>query len=86
VPFQATTEAEMIRYEIWMGKVVGELLFEIAKSFIEGWVDSFLRQTAQKVLAWLDTKVHGRARIVFGLVLGVAVAGFFPMCALLLAR
>jgi hypothetical protein len=76
----------MIRYEIWMGKVVGELLFEIAKSFIEGWVDSFLRQTAQKVLAWLDTRIHGRARIVLGLVLGVAVAGFFPMCTLLLAR
>jgi hypothetical protein len=77
-------EAEIIRYEIWMGKFVGELLFEIAKSFIEGWVNSFLRQAAQKILAWLDTKVHGRARVVFGLVLGLAAAGFFPMMALLL--
>jgi hypothetical protein len=43
-----------------MAKLFGELLFGIARTYIEGWANSFLKQTAQKVMAWLDTKVHGR--------------------------
>jgi hypothetical protein len=70
-----------------MAKLFGELLIGIARTYIEGRANSFLKQTAQKVMAWLDTKVHGRtARIVVGLLLGLAAYGFFPMMALLLAH
>ena len=69
-----------------MAKIIGELLYAIARSLIEDQVNSFFRQTAQKVLSWLGTKFKGRAAIVVGLLAGLAAAGFFPMMALLLAH
>jgi hypothetical protein len=68
-----------------MANIIGELLFAMIKAFIEGWVNSFLREIVQKVGAWLDTKVHGRTRIVVGLLLGVTAYFFVPIIAGLLA-
>jgi hypothetical protein len=46
-----------------MAKIVGELLFGLIRILIEDW----LKQTAVKVCAWLDTRVHARTtRIVLG--------------------
>lgn len=69
-----------------MAKLVGELLYAIARSLIEDQVNSFFRQAGLKVLSWLGTKFKGRAAIVVGLLVGVAAAGFFPMMALLLVH
>jgi hypothetical protein len=66
-----------------MAKFLGELLFGIARSLITDRMNSFLKQIAQRVCAWLDTKVHGRTRIVVGLLLGIAAYGLFPIIALL---
>jgi hypothetical protein len=69
-----------------MARVIGGLLYAIARSLIEDQVNSFFRQISQKVLSWLDTKFKGRAATVVGLLVGLAAAGFFPMIALLLAH
>jgi hypothetical protein len=70
-----------------MAKLFGELLFGLARSLITDRMNLFLKQVAQRVCVWLDTKVHGRTtRIVVGLLLGLAAYGFFPMMALLLAH
>jgi hypothetical protein len=66
-----------------MTKLIGELLFAMASTLIKGWANSFV----QKVGAWLDTKIQGRrARIVVGLLLGVAAYVLFPLCVGLLAH
>jgi hypothetical protein len=69
-----------------MARLIGELLYALARSLIEDQVNSFFRQISQKVLVWLGTKFKGRAAIVVGLVAGLAAAGFFPMMALLLVH
>lgn len=59
-----------------MAKLFGELLFELVRIVIEDW----LKQSALKVCAWLDTKIHGRTtRIVVGLLLGLAAYIVFPI-------
>jgi len=68
-----------------MANIIEELLFAMIKAFIQGWANSFLREIVQKVGAWLDTKVHGRTRIVVGLLLGVTAYFFVPIIAGLLA-
>jgi hypothetical protein len=60
-----------------MAKIVGELLFGLIRILIEDW----LKQTAVKVCAWLDTRVHARTtRIVLGSLLGIAAYFVFPLC------
>jgi hypothetical protein len=68
-----------------MANIIGELLFAMISAFIKGWAKSFLKQIVLKVGAWLDTKVHGRTRIVVGLLLGVTAYFFVPIIAGLLA-
>ena len=59
-----------------MAKLVGELLFGLVRILIE----DCLKQTALKVCAWLDTKVHGRTtRFVLGGLLGLAAYFIFPI-------
>jgi hypothetical protein len=63
-----------------MAKLIGELLFELARSLIADRINLFLKRVAERVCAWLDPKVHGRkTRIVVGLLLGVAAYVFFPL-------
>jgi hypothetical protein len=70
-----------------MARLFGELLFGLARPLIADRMNLFLKQVAQWVCAWLDTKVDGRTtRIVAGLVLGLAAYGFFPLMVLLLAH
>jgi hypothetical protein len=68
-----------------MAKIIGELLFAMIRAFIRGCVNSFLQQIVPKLGAWLDTKVHGRTKIVVGLFLGVAAYFIIPIIAGLLA-
>jgi hypothetical protein len=66
-----------------MAKLFGELLFAMVSTLIKGWVNSLLL----KVGAWLDTKVHGRtARIVLGVLLGLAAYVLSPLVTGLLTR
>ena len=59
-----------------MAKLFGELLFGIVRSLAE----DLFKQVAEKVGAWLDTKVHGRiSRIVLGGLLGIAAYFLFPI-------
>jgi hypothetical protein len=63
-----------------MANIIGELLFGIARFLFACLIDSFVIQVAQKVLAWLDTKVHGRrAKIVVGCLLGAAAYFLAPL-------
>jgi hypothetical protein len=63
-----------------MAKLFGELLFVIVRFLIQVLMSSFLILTAQKFMAWLDTKVHGRwAKILVGGLLGVAAYFLYPM-------
>ncbi len=69
-----------------MANAIGQLLFAMVRAFIEGWANSFLSQIIQNVGAWLDTKIHGRtARIVVGMLLGLAAYLLFPIVAGLLS-
>jgi hypothetical protein len=68
-----------------MANIIGELLLAMISAFIRGLANSFfLMQIVLKVGAWLDTKVHGRTKIVVGLLLGVAAYFFVPIIAGLL--
>ena len=69
-----------------MAKLIGELLFAIVRDLVWDQVSSFLWRIIQKVGAWLDTKINGRARVVVGLVLGFAAWGIFPLIVFLLGH
>lgn len=59
-----------------MAKLFGELLFGLVRILLEDW----LKQTALKVCAWLDTRGHGRTtRIVLGGFLGLAAYFIYPI-------
>jgi len=63
-----------------MAKLIGELLFGIARDLAEAQVRSIFGRILEKVGAWLDTKINGRTtRIVVGLLLGFAAWGIFPL-------
>lgn len=67
-----------------MIKFLVELLFGLAKSIVADWANRVAWQLIQRAGAWLDTKIHGRTRLVAGLLLGFAAYAFFPIVALLL--
>ncbi len=69
-----------------MAKLIGELLFGIVRDLAWDQANSFVWRIVQKVGAWLDTKIRGRARLVVGLLLGFAAWGIFPMIVFLLAH
>jgi hypothetical protein len=59
-----------------MAKLFGELLFAMVRAFVQGLAYSLFL----KVGAWLDTEVHGRtARIVVGILLGIAAFFLIPI-------
>jgi len=62
-----------------MAKLIGELLFALVRNLAWDQANSFIWRLVQKAGAWLDTKLHRRARIVVGLVLGFAAWGIFPL-------
>ena len=67
-----------------MANIIGELLLAMISAFIRGLANSFLMQIVLKIGAWLDTRVHGRMKIVVGLLLGVAAYFSVPILAGLL--
>ena len=69
-----------------MAKLIGELLFAIVRDLVEDEVNSIFRRVVQNVGAWLDRKIKGRTRLIVGLLLGFAAAGFWPLTGLLLAH
>ena len=70
-----------------MAKLVGELLFALVRDLVWAELNSFVWRIAQKVGAWLDTKINGRAaRLVVGMLLGFAAWGIFPLIVFLLAH
>jgi hypothetical protein len=59
-----------------MAKLFGELLFELARSLIGGW----LERAVLRAGAWLDGQLPGRrTRIVVGLLLGVVAYFLIPV-------
>jgi hypothetical protein len=59
-----------------MTKLLGELLFEVLRSLIGGW----LEQGMFKLGAWLDGRMHGRTiRIVVGVLLGLGAYLLIPI-------
>ena len=59
-----------------MAALVADLLFDLARSLIGDW----LRRAVLAVGAWLDTKIQGRtARLVVGLLLGIAAYFLIPV-------
>ena len=59
-----------------MAKFIEELLLSMINALIRGWVNALFLKAA----TWLDTRVHGRAaRIVVGLLLGLAAFFVFPI-------
>ena len=64
-----------------MAAFVAELLFDLVRALVGSW----LRETAFSIGAWLDTTIHSRtARLVVGLLLGVAAFFLIPAIAGLL--
>jgi hypothetical protein len=58
-----------------MAAFVAELLFDLLRTLVGSW----LRHAAVAICAWLDTKIHDRtARIVVGLLLGIAAFFLIP--------
>ena len=68
-----------------MSKLLGELLFELARSLITDRVKGLLWQFIERGGAWLDPMIHGRwTRLVVGLLLGLAAYAIFPVMVILL--
>lgn len=64
-----------------MAGFLAELLIDLIRTLVGSW----LRQAAVGLCAWLDSKIHGRtARIVVGLLLGIAAFFVIPVLAGLL--
>jgi hypothetical protein len=66
-----------------MAKLIGQLLFGLARDLAEDQAKSVAWQFVQKLGAWLDTNLGPRTRLIVGLLIGFAAAGFFPLIALL---
>ncbi len=63
-----------------MAKLIGELLFGMVRFIIQLVMSLLLLETAQKFMAWLDTKVRGRwTKIVVGGLLGVCAYFLYPV-------
>ncbi len=59
-----------------MAKLLGELLFDL----LRGLVGDLLKGAALRVCAWLDQNIPGRrAKMIVGLLLGVAAYFLFPI-------
>jgi hypothetical protein len=69
-----------------MANLIGELLFGIVRDLAEDEAKSIFGRIVQRVGAWLDTKIEGRARLVVGLLLGFAAWGIFPLIVFLSAH
>lgn len=69
-----------------MSKFLGQLLFGFVRDLAEDQANSIFRQIVQRAGAWLDTKFKGRARLILGLLIGLAAWSFFPVIGLLLSR
>jgi len=69
-----------------MPKLFGELLFGLARDLAEDQARSIFGRIVQRVGAWLDTRIKGRARLIIGLLLGFAAWGVFPLIVFLLAH
>jgi hypothetical protein len=68
-----------------MAKLIGELLFGLAKDLAAEQVTSIFDRTLKKAGVWADARIKGRARLI-GLLLGLAAWGFFPLIGYLLAH
>lgn len=63
-----------------MGKIIGELIFGLARFLAALVMESFLADAARSFIMWLDPKIRGRyTRIVVGLLLGVGAYFLFPV-------
>ena len=63
-----------------MGKIIGELLFGLARFLVVLVMESFLVEAARNFMIWLDPKIRGRwTRIITGGLLGIAAYFLFPI-------